>query len=518
MAENSLGPKRLHPTWIVLGLIRTVRAFALPLVIFLVSGRGGEQGYFFLIAGGIALAGAGVRAAMWWMLRYEIAGGELRVRSGVIARQERSVPLERIQAVDSSESVLQRMLGVVQIRIETAAGGGRGSDVTLEALSRADAATLRDRLGAARRVANPMALPDEGPPVGSAAVVPLASPNLDRAGALIRAITPGELLAAGATSGRVGPALAILFAAYQVADDVLPNRIWETLAMSAPGLTVRGLLLTAGIVGVGAWLLAMVSTVLTFGGFELRREGDRLHLSSGLLDRRRSTIPIGRVQAVTISEGMLRQPFGWASVRIESAGYGKDTAESGVLFPLIRCSEIPALLRQVVPDFAAAIDRERLQALPTRARQRYAMAEVWPLLVLTLVLSAVAAATDWFGWRWGVLPLVGVPLAALYGLIAFRDTGWTIDGDDRLIVRSRQVARFTTITPRRRLQRRSVDQNPLQRRARLATFRAAVASGGGGGQIEIKHVDELEAVDLLGRLGPAAVPTAAIGHAVIAGD
>jgi uncharacterized membrane protein YdbT with pleckstrin-like domain len=52
-------------------------------------------------------------------------------------------------------------------------------------------------------------------------------------------------------------------------------------------------------------------------------------------------------------------------------------------------------------------------------------------------------------------------------------------------VRSRSLARVTVTAPRRRLQSRSVLQNPLQRRLRLATFGTEVASGTGGSSLVV---------------------------------
>ena len=63
MADRSLGPKRLHPAWIALTLIRTVRAFALPLVVLVVSGGRDQERFVYLVAGGLAILGLAARAA-----------------------------------------------------------------------------------------------------------------------------------------------------------------------------------------------------------------------------------------------------------------------------------------------------------------------------------------------------------------------------------------------------------------------------------------------------------------------
>jgi putative membrane protein len=92
---------------------------------------------------------------------------------------------------------------------------------------------------------------------------------------------------------------------------------------------------------------------------------------------------------------------------------------------------------------------------------------------------------------------------ALYGWLRFRDAGWALEGD-RLVVRSRGLARVTVTAPRRRLQSRSVLQNPLQRRLRLATFGTEVASGSGGSSLAVTDLGFDDARRLAGALSARA--------------
>jgi putative membrane protein len=482
--------RRLHPAWILTSGIRALRGLALPLVfVFLTGGREVEWLFYALSVGITAVVGL-FRLAAWWAFRYEVSGGELRVRSGIVEHRERSVPLERIQAIDVSDSPLQRLFNVVSVKIETAAGGTSGSDVTLESVSRDEAQALRALLAAYRQERAAEAPGDETP----AAIMPSEAPPL-------RVLSTGELLLAGATSGRVGPALALLVGVLQIADDLLPRFLADHVSDIA-STSYRGIATALIVVALIAWMLAVGSTVLTFNAFTLRREGPLLLISHGLLDRRRSTVPIARIQAISVTEGILRQPFGLATIRFESAGYGKDTAESGVLFPLLRRSEVPALLERACPAFAVSLDEVDLASPPRRAMRRYALARVWSVLALCAIGIAVAAVAPWVAWWWGAILLPLVAPAALYGRRCYLDAGWALDGAGRLIVRRREIDRVTTITSPRRLQLRHVSQQPLQRRARLATFRAAVASGGAGGRLEVVHLDADEAFDLVARLGP----------------
>jgi putative membrane protein len=256
--------------------------------------------------------------------------------------------------------------------------------------------------------------------------------------------------------------------------------------------------------GLIAWLFSTLWAVVTYGGFELRLIGDRLHASFGLLERRRVTIPRSRIQAVTISEGLFRQPFGLASIRAESAGFGKDQGESGVLMPIIKRGEIPALLAVACPRYAATPHDPAAtwRTPPQRSLRRYALSPVWTAAFLSAVALAVTILVPRIDWQWGLLSLLSLPVALAVGISQFRATGWRFEGDGMLIVRRRPLDLVTTITRPNRLQIRQLSANPLQRRAKLGTFAAAVASGGSGGGFAIEHVDWDDGIGLLERLAP----------------
>jgi uncharacterized membrane protein YdbT with pleckstrin-like domain len=125
---------------------------------------------------------------------------------------------------------------------------------------------------------------------------------------------------------------------------------------------------------------------------------------------------------------------------------------------------------------------------------------MWALIEIPIAAVIISAWASRFPWWGGLFTLAIMLPGALLGWARYRDTGWAIDAAGRFIVRGRGLARSTTITGARRLQRRDVRRNPFQRRARLATFSAAVASGGSGGALAIQHMEETDAFALWERL------------------
>jgi putative membrane protein len=472
--------KRLHPVAMLVGAIKTLRRWisglVFPGVVLLVSQGLSPLTVTLLLLGLIVVAAL---AALWGILSwrattYAVTGNSFRLRQGVFQRSERTIPLEHVQSVDTVQGIIQRAFGVYEVRVETAGGGASEPDASLAALDRDAAQVLRLEIEGSRRES----LEETTGPT------------------ILRRLSTRELLFAGATSGQIGVAFSVLAIGFQFLDNFFPEdyvrRLVETLAPN--WLMVVLILVPTGL--LLAWLLAIAGTILAYTGFTLSRQGDFLYIKRGLLERREATIPLSRIQAVRISEGLLRQPFGLSSLRVESAGYGEDAGVSTMLFPLLPRDEVEELLADAAPEFAGA---PAVEPLPRRALPRY----VFRATVLYTIIAFAAALVSVlvFQSALGLLGLFLIPSAAAYGWLCYRDAGWALEGD-RLVVRHRSLGRKTAIAPRSHLQSRGTVSSPFQRRVRLATFLAEVASGSGGSVLRVKDLDGGAARALVDDLGP----------------
>lgn len=140
---------RVIDLWRVQGLLR-VLTFWLPLAV----GVGGVvwtqvgAGPAVAVAGGllslqIALALAWPPLA-WRRFGYEVRGGDLLVEKGVFFRNLVSIPLDRIQHVDTRQGPIEQAWGRANLVVYTAAG--MAADGTIPGLAPEEAARLRDQL------------------------------------------------------------------------------------------------------------------------------------------------------------------------------------------------------------------------------------------------------------------------------------------------------------------------------------------------------------------------------------
>src|SRR5690606_23775719 len=140
-----------------------------------------------------------------------------------------------------------------------------------------------------------------------------------------------------------------------------------------------------------AFVASVIAEVARFGGFSVTRSGDQLVIRRGLFERREISVSLERIQAIRIVEGLLRQPLGYASLIVETAGHAEERGQSTQLHPFLHRSQWLSLLGALTPEHAVAPELERP---PRRALRRFATRPT--LLALAVALPLTLALP--FGW------------------------------------------------------------------------------------------------------------------------
>lgn len=462
---------RQHGIAALLASLQVLKELLIPFMVLIVShgfrsDGGGRALLVRLAIGGALLVGAFLWGYLrWWFLRYRVEDGELKVDEGVVMKKHQSIPIERIQTVDFSEGILHRIFGLVRVQIQTA--GGIKPEAVLTAVSRAEADRLERLLkpGPSGGDTERQIRAVEDAPLGVSAP---DWPQTERSSeAPLRAykLPAGRLFLAGLTANNMGVAISILFAVLSQADDLLPNfEIIDFLAESSGSRAF--LLLAASALGL-AWIMAVGSSILRFADFTLVKQGEDLLITRGLLERRKVTLPVRRIQAVRIVQEVLWKPFGLVAVHVVCAGYGSRKGESSLLFPLMPIGEVELFLREICPDCAVHPEQVPFRRVEPGAKWGY-------LLPVPIVFGILTALVLWFSpWGWLGLPVTTAALLMAEG--AYRRAGWHQD-ERQLIIRKRWLTETVAVIPRRRIQYFTLSQNPLQRRNGLSSFRVSMAA------------------------------------------
>lgn len=391
----------------------------------------------------VATAGG---VASWWFSRWALDDESVRLHSGVLARQQRSARLDRVQAVDLVRPPVARVFGFAEVRVEVA--GGAGSAIRLAYLRLADAEALQAALleRSQQAVAEESAPDDTSPPAPAA--VPDAAPAPPVPGAVPAPPVPGAV--PGGLAAR--PVLTVAFPRLlgSVALTTLPPFVVVTVA-SAVVLGLSGSLATA--YGTVPLLLGLGATVwrdLSRGGaWTVESTASGLRLRHGLLERRTQSIPSGRVQAVRVHQPPLWRLTGWWRMEVNVAGYGSegDAGTSTRVVPVCSRAQVDELLALVVPVTVAAHDVEAgLVGVSAEGRT-----------------SGVDAMSEPAAWT------CSPRRARWLDPFAWRRQG-ALAAEEVLLLRHGRLARTLDVVPHGRTQSLAVSQGPLQRALDLVTL------------------------------------------------
>src|SRR5690606_21405843 len=162
-----------HPSYIAFGVLSFLRGLIPLIIVFLLRGVNWEavlQWYWIAGAAGLLILLCGASYLQWRRFGFWLEQDRIIIRSGLLFRGEKPIYYSRIHSVNVEQPLIQRLLGVAQLKIETP-GGGQKADGILYALSLAEANEIKMQLRAFAEGTGTAAEPDvshaDGTPAAS---------------------------------------------------------------------------------------------------------------------------------------------------------------------------------------------------------------------------------------------------------------------------------------------------------------------------------------------------------------
>ena len=487
--------RRLHPMSWLFVLLDQIKGFALPLIALLVFNRRGDTWELWgLVAVAVLTLAAVLR---YFTYRFRIDADELVIRSGLLQRNVRHVPLARIQSVALQRNPLHRLFGVAAVRLESAVGGDE-PEAQMRVLSMADAGAL-ERLVERHRDAAQAAKPGLAttPATRPASAADTAAPDTAAPARTLLRLTPWELVKLGLSSSRGTVLLAAgagVLAQYggegvmdQVAQWPREGLAWfAALGLSLAGWAIAGafLLMLALLVGR---MLAVTLVLLRDFGFTLEQAGPRLSIERGLLTRVRASAPLRRIQHWTLRQGPVLRLFARSSLRVETAALraGNEQQTLTDLAPIAPPQRLDELLREWLPEWPG-LDGFRFRPLHPRAWRRIALAPC----VMTL---AACAGLAYFLGPEALLALALIPFWIWLARRQAAACGYAVSAT-LLVWRSGWLDRKVSFAPIGKLQGLRWVQSPFDRRHGMAGLHADTAGAHPlGHRLHLAYLPEAEA-------------------------
>jgi putative membrane protein len=482
--------KKLHPITAIINVVKALKDLLLPIVIILVANGFNinfdykDENFFsemvpllilVIIVGGTMVSGL----IKWATFTYWFEQNELRVEYGLFVKKKRYIPFERIQNLNYKEGVFHRIFKLVQVQVETAGNKNGKPEAELTAVTKEAADEVEIQMKQAKRIQQHAEDLDL-----------LETARIEKEQiTIIHKMKIPELLLLATTSSGVGVVLAGVFAVVSQFAEFIP---FELIYGEFEHLLKYSVIVVAVIIAMAlmlTWLISVGITFLNYYHFTVTKEYDRLIIMRGLIEKKRVTIPLHRVQAIKVVENPLQQLFGLASVAVESAGGGfsGEADKKIILFPLIAKKEMIDPLMELFPQYDFTLT-------PTVRPPKKAQPFFYRIDFLWLVPTI--ALMSYFLFPYGLLSLLLVMLILVWGNWQFRTAGYLLQGQQLTIV-SRFISRVTFFAMKNRIQITQGSQTYFQKRKQIGSAKVVVMSGITGASATVRHIEQQEVENIL---------------------
>ena len=471
MHEAFAVPRRQELLGLIIFFVENVRKFV-RVLFGLIAGAAISPKLFTYLWVAV-IAGVVINATFSWLqyrrFLFHVDGDALRITKGVLVRENITIPFDRIQTVHLHQNVVQRILSLTGVKVDTAGSGKK--ELQIHALKRGEAQALQ-------RILQHYALADGRPAAPSASEEDAqAIPEVPTApGETLVELSLGRLLLVGLTQNHIRNglvAVGFVVGTFSQFDNWVEQAIdqidEDTLAMA------RAFVLASVVAGVLVFLAAsvlfsIVQVVLRYYGLKASLSSQSFTVVAGLLKRNEHTIPLRKVQFLEWRGNFLRRIPGFETVRIVQGRSQENVPGAmNVSIPAVFPEQTARIVEQVFEGQHAG----PAEVLLPHGYARYLrFAFVLLPLVFPLIPLLISGFNPW---------LVG-------GMVAYTGLAWmwtgkyhrsvSLESNGHVLVYQRGWA-FTvrTVMHLHKLQRIQIRQNFLHRRRGVAHVTLFTAGG-----------------------------------------
>ncbi len=479
--------KRLHKISPLFLLWENIKKLVFPALVAIVGTRSSSWEFYAL---GAAALTSVISMVQYRFYRYWLEDTQIRVKEGIIFRNQRQVKYDKIQNLNLIQGPLHRLLGVVKVQLESASGGK--PEAVINVIDMQAVNELRKRI-----------LQEE--------VSVSSEESKIKTPPSILKLPFSEIVRYGIISNRGLVAVAIFFgfmgqffdsdnpnnfrswirSSVNLLEDTVTSIVPETSSLATLFYTLVFILMAIIVL----WILSIIMALFKFYGFKLTKNQGKLAATMGLLTRLQATIPMSRVQTITVHNSWLHKVFKRIGITVETAG-GVNSEKQGVtmkqIAPVLATQDKSHFLDEIQPDQ----DWHKIvwQALDARAWRR----KFKPVALIGLLIGLTLLTHSYLSY--GIYATLVIVLSVWYAKAYIRTAGYHLS-EDLAAFKSGVIFHKETYVRLPKVQTVRLKETLFDRRHNMAKLELDTAGATmGAHHIDIPYLSYNQAQDLYGKI------------------
>ncbi len=401
---------------------------------------------------------------------FYVTDTEFILKKGYLRKKTLTIPLDRIQSVNTKQNLIQQILNVVTLEIDTA--GAAAKELKIHALEKLFATELNNLIKSGKEDINTV----------DADIQAEEEKETEK---LVLKLSPADLLKIGLSQNHLKAGLIIVafgFQIFQQVEDLFKEKAEEYSGefvqfMSNSSLALIVFLLVFFL--IVSVLFSLVRTVFKYYDFTLVKKSNKFRIESGLLNKRNVLIPYNKVQELNWETGPLKQLFGIYNLVFKQAVSGQNRKVQVVDAPGCLAVHLEALKTDLFGE-------DSLTEVPRIFTDSFYFRRLWLLMGwLPVLLPAGFLFNEWLFWIGVVLWLLGT---AGYSYLMLKKRYFRIN-NYQIRISKGAISQKWEQMELFKIQSVEFRQTIFQKRRKLASLRLTNASG----SLTIPYINQIMA-------------------------
>ncbi len=399
---------------------------------------------------------------------FYVKDGEFVLKKGYLRKKILAIPLERIQSVNTKQNLIQQVLDVVALEIDTA--GTAGKELKIHALENSFATALHDLLSKEKKAETEYENNSE-------ITINTTTEKL------ILELTPFDLFKIGISQNHIRTGLIIIAFGFQIFNqiqDVFKEKAEEYSGEFVNFFSNSSLALIIFLVIfflIVSVLFSLFRTVFKYFNFRLLKKENAYRIEAGLLNKRNVVMPFKKIQELNWETGPIKKQFGIYNLVFKQAVSAQNRR--------IQLVDAPGCLSHHLASLKTDLfGEDQLSEVEKYFSNNYYFRRLWIFYGwLPVILATPFLYAQWIFW---LAAFIWLAISAGYSFLILKKRYFKINNDQIRISKGAITQKWKQMELFK-IQAVEFRQTFFQKRRKLASLHLMNASG----SMTIPYINEI---------------------------